>query len=156
VLAGNGVRAMEDCDLSSTTTRALSHAILTYNRGRKSGLADGIGITPSHNPPEDGGFKYNPPNGGPAETDVTNWIQDDANGLLEKGLDGVRRIPYSHALGGGTTSRHDYIGAYVPDLASVIDMDAIRGAGLKIGVDPLGGAGVYYWPRIAEYYKLPL
>jgi phosphoglucomutase len=156
VLAANGVQVMVDCDLSYTPTPVLSHAILTYNHGRKSGLADGVVITPSHNPPEDGGFKYNPPNGGPAETDVTKWIQDDANGILEKGLDGVRRVPYSRARGGGTTSRHDYIAAYVPDLASVIDMDAIRGAGLKIGVDPLGGAGVYYWPRIAEHYKLPL
>ena len=156
VLAANSVQVMVDCELSYTPTPALSHAILTYNRGRKSGLADGIVITPSHNPPEDGGFKYNPPNGGPAETDVTKWIQDDANGILEKGLDGVRRVPYSRALGASTTSRHDYIGAYVPDLASVIDIDAIRGAGLKIGVDPLGGAGVYYWPRIAEHYKLPL
>jgi len=156
VLAANGVEVMVDCDLLYTPTPALSHAILTYNRGRKSGLADGIVITPSHNPPEDGGFKYNPPNGGPADTNVTNWVQDDANGTIEKGLDGVRRTPYAHALAADTTHRHDYIGAYVPDLASVIDMDAIRGAGLKIGVDPLGGAGVYYWPRIAEFYKIPL
>jgi phosphoglucomutase len=156
VLAASGVEVMVDCDLLYTPTPALSHAILTYNHGRKSGLADGIVITPSHNPPEDGGFKYNPPNGGPADTHVTKWIEDDANGTLEKGLDGVRRVPYARAIGAGTTHRHDYISAYVPDLASVVDMDAIRGAGLKIGVDPLGGAGVYYWPRIAEYHKIPL
>jgi phosphoglucomutase len=156
VLAANGVDVMVDCDLLYTPTPALSHAILTYNRGRRSGLADGIVITPSHNPPEDGGFKYNPPNGGPADTDVTTWIENEANGILEKGLDGVRRLPYARAIAAGTTHRHDYIGSYVPDMGSVVDMDAIHGAGLKIGVDPLGGAGVHYWPRIAEHYGIPL
>jgi phosphoglucomutase len=156
VLAANGVEVMVDLDLAWTPTPALSHAILTYNRGRRSGFADGIVITPSHNPPEDGGFKYNPPNGGPADTDVTNWIQNEANGILEAGLDGVRRLPYARAIGAGTTHRHDYITAYVADLGSVLDMDAIRGAGLKIGVDPLGGAGVHYWPRIAEHYCIAL
>jgi phosphoglucomutase len=156
VLAANGVEVMLDIDLAWTPTPALSHAILTYNRGRRSGLADGIVITPSHNPPEDGGFKYNPPNGGPADTGVTNWIENEANGILEAALDGVRRFTYARAIGANTTHRHDYIGAYVPDLGSVVDMDAIRGAGLKIGVDPLGGAGVRYWPRIAEHYRIPL
>jgi phosphoglucomutase len=156
VLAANGVEVMVDLDLAWTPTPALSHAILTYNRGRRSGFADGIVITPSHNPPEDGGFKYNPPNGGPADTDVTNWIQNEANGILEAGLDGVRRLPYARAIGAGTTHRHDYISAYVADLGFVVDMDAIRGAGLKIGVDPLGGAGVHYWPRIAEHYGIAL
>jgi phosphoglucomutase len=156
VLAANGVEAMVDCDLAYTPTPALSHAVLTYNRGRQSGLADGIVITPSHNPPEDGGFKYNPPNGGPADTHVTAWIENEANRILEAALAPVRRLPYARALAAATTHRHDYIGAYVPDLGSVLDMDAIRGAGLKIGVDPLGGAGVYYWPRIAEHYGIPL
>ena len=154
VLAANGVAVHIDAGLSYTPTPVLSHAILTHNRGRKTGLADGIVITPSHNPPEDGGFKYNPPNGGPADTNVTKWIENDANATLEKNLDGVKRIPYARAL--AAAHRHDYMSVYVPDLANVIDIDAIRSAGLKIGVDPLGGAGVYYWPRIAEHYKLPL
>jgi len=156
VLAANDVQVMVDDQLAYTPTPTLSHAILTYNRGRSAGMADGIVITPSHNPPEDGGFKYNPPNGGPADTNVTRWIEDEANRILAAGLDGVKRVTYARALGIGTTHRHDYISAYVGDLGAVVDMDAIRGAGLKIGVDPLGGAGVDYWPRIAEHYKLPL
>ena len=156
VLAGNGVEVMVDEQLAYTPTPTLSHAILTYNRGRAKGLADGIVVTPSHNPPEDGGFKYNPPNGGPADTHVTKWIEDEANRILTAGLDGVRRVSYARALNGGTGHRHDYISAYVGDLGAVVDMDAIRGAGLKIGVDPLGGAGVHYWPRIAEHYKFAL
>ena len=139
-----------------TPTPAVSHAILCYNRGRRTGLADGIVVTPSHNPPDNGGFKYNPPNGGPADTNVTGWIQDRANELMEAGLGGVKRIPYQRALRAATTHRHDYLGAYVRDLGNVIDMDAIRGAGIHVGVDPLGGAGVHYWAPIAERYKLDL
>jgi phosphoglucomutase len=139
-----------------TPTPAVSHAILTYNRGRTKGFADGIVITPSHNPPEDGGFKYNPPNGGPADTDVTGWIEDKANEFLEKGIRGVKRIPLARALRAPTVHRHDYLSAYVSDLGSVVDMEAIRGAGIRMGVDPLGGAGVHYWARIAEHYSLDL
>ena len=156
VLAANGVDVMIDHDGGYTPTPALSHAILTYNRGRTDALADGIVITPSHNPPEDGGFKYNPPNGGPADTDATRWIADRANALLAGGLHDVNRVPYQRALKVPTTHRHDYVSAYVNDLGSVIDMDAIRGAKLKLGVDPLGGAGVAYWPRIAERYGFAL
>jgi phosphoglucomutase len=152
VLAANDVEVMVDRDRGYTPTPVVSHAILRYNRGRTSGLADGIVVTPSHNPPEDGGFKYNPPNGGPAETDVTGWIEHEANALLAAGLGAVRRIPYERALRASTTHRHDYITPYVDDLASVIDMTAIRHAGIRIGVDPLGGAGVHYWePIIAKY-----
>jgi phosphoglucomutase len=139
-----------------TPTPAVSHAIVCYNKGRTSGFADGIVITPSHNPPDNGGFKYNPPNGGPADTDVTRWIEARANELLESGLDGVKRLPYESALRAATTHRHDYLGAYVADLANVVDMEAIHGAGLHLGVDPLGGAGVHYWPAIADRYRLDL
>ncbi|HAV89418.1 MAG TPA: phosphoglucomutase, alpha-D-glucose phosphate-specific, partial [Pseudomonas sp.] len=137
-------------------TPAISNAILSYNRGRTSGLADGIVITPSHNPPGDGGFKYNPTNGGPADTGVTKWIQERANALLVAGLDGVKRMDYRQALKAATTQRFDFIDAYVGGLERVIDLDAIRGSGLKFAVDPLGGAGVHYWPRIAERFGLPL
>jgi phosphoglucomutase len=139
-----------------TPTPAVSHAILTYNRGRRQGLADGVVITPSHNPPADGGFKYNPPNGGPAETDVTGWIEAKANELLASGLRGVSRVTYEKALRASTTHRHDYLDAYTKDLGEVIDFDAIRGAKIKLGVDPLGGAGVHYWGPIAERYRLDL
>jgi len=156
VLAANGVETMVDTDLAYTPTPALSHAILTYNRGRKINLADGIVITPSHNPPEDGGFKYNPPSGGPADTTATKWIENRANELIAGGLAGVKRVPYSKALAAGTTHRHDYITTYVEDLKSVIDFDVLAGSTLKLAVDPLGGAGVYYWPRIVERYGLGL
>ncbi|HET7063323.1 MAG TPA: phosphoglucomutase (alpha-D-glucose-1,6-bisphosphate-dependent) [Rudaea sp.] len=139
-----------------TPTPAISHAILTHNRGRTTGLADGIVVTPSHNPPEDGGFKYNPPNGGPADTDVTGWIQDRANALLGDNIKDVRRVPFSRALRAETTHEHDFLDAYVSDLGAVIDFDAIRGAGLRLGVDPLGGAGVHYWAPIAERYRIDL
>jgi phosphoglucomutase len=156
VLAANDVDVMIDDRDGYTPTPVVSHAILTCNRGRSTGLADGIVVTPSHNPPEDGGFKYNPTNGGPADTDVTRWIQDRANALLLAGLDGVRRVNFARAKTASTTHRHDYMDAYVGDLGSVIDMDAIRGATLSLGVDPLGGAGVCYWGMIAERYKLPI
>jgi phosphoglucomutase len=156
VLAANGIETRVDSELAYTPTPALSHAILTYNRGRKTGLADGIVITPSHNPPEDGGFKYNPPNGGPADTTATKWIENRANEIIAAGLTGVKRFPYAKALAAGTTHRHDYITAYVDDLGSVIDFAVLAGTTLKLAVDPLGGAGVYYWPRIAERYNLPL
>jgi phosphoglucomutase len=156
VLAANGVDTMIDSAGGYTPTPALSHAILTYNRGRADGLADGIVITPSHNPPEDGGFKYNPPNGGPADTGATRWIEDRANELLQGGLRQILRMPYEGARKVSTTHRHDYVSAYVNDLASVLDMDAIRGAHLNVGVDPLGGAGVAYWGRISERYGVPL
>jgi phosphoglucomutase len=156
VLAANGVEVMIAEGDEYTPTPVISHAILTYNRGRKTGLADGIVITPSHNPPDDGGFKYNPPNGGPAETDVTNWIQSTANQFLESALQGIKRIPFQQALRASTTHRHDFLHSYVSDLANVIDMDSIRGAKVNMGVDPLGGAGVHYWARIAEQYGLDL
>ncbi|MDY0212845.1 MAG: phosphoglucomutase (alpha-D-glucose-1,6-bisphosphate-dependent) [Desulfuromonadaceae bacterium] len=156
VLAANGVNVMIAKDDEYTPTPAVSHAILTYNRGRKTGLADGIVVTPSHNPPHDGGFKYNPPNGGPAESDITAWIEARANGFLENELVGVKRMAYEKALRASTTHRHDYLTTYVADLANVLDMDAIRGATLKLGVDPLGGAGVHYWEPIAEHYGLNL
>ena len=156
VLAANGVEVMIADGDEYTPTPAISHAILTYNRGRKTGLADGIVITPSHNPPHDGGFKYNPPNGGPAEGIVTNWIQAKANEFLEAGLQGVNRISFEKALRASTTHRHDYLNTYIADLASVVEMDAIRDAKLRIGVDPLGGAGVHYWGPIAEQYGLNL
>jgi phosphoglucomutase len=156
VLAANGVEVLLAEGDEYTPTPVISHAILTYNRGRKTGLADGIVITPSHNPPDDGGFKYNPPNGGPAETDVTDWIQATANRFLESALQGVKRIPFEQALRSSTTHRHDFLSSYVSDLANVIDMDSIRGAGVNMGVDPLGGAGVHYWARIADQYKLDL
>jgi phosphoglucomutase len=156
VLAANGVEVMLAEGDEYTPTPAVSHAILTYNRGRKTGLADGIVITPSHNPPHDGGFKYNPPNGGPAESDVTAGIEAKANAFIEKGLRGVRRISFEKALHLSTTHRHDYLNAYITDLANVVDMDAIRGAKISLGVDPLGGAGVHYWGPIAERYGLNL
>ncbi len=156
VLAANGVDVMVAQKDEYTPTPAVSHAILTYNRGRDSGLADGVVVTPSHNPPEDGGFKYNPPNGGPADAKITAWIEAKANGFLRNGLEGVKRIPFEKALRATTTHRHDYRSAYVSDLGNVIDMDAIRGAGIDMGVDPLGGAGVSYWGEIAERYGLNL
>jgi phosphoglucomutase len=156
VLAANGVEVMLAEGDEYTPTPAVSHAILTYNRGRKTRLGDGIVFTPSHNPPRDGGFKYNPPNGGPAEPTVTNWIEAKANEFLENGLLDLKRIPFEKALRAPTTHRHDYLNAYVADLANVIDMDAIRGANISLGVDPLGGAGVHYWGPIAERYGLNL
>jgi len=156
VLAANGVNVMLAEGDAYTPTPAISHAILTYNRGRTMGLADGIVITPSHNPPHDGGFKYNPPSGGPAEGFVTEWIQAKANEFLEVGLRAVKRISLEKALRASTTHRHNYLIAYVSDLAGVIDMDVIRGANIRMGVDPLGGAGVHYWSPIAERYGLNL
>ena len=156
VLAANGVEVMLARGDEYTPTPAVSQAIITYNKGRASGLADGIVITPSHNPPDNGGFKYNPPNGGPADTDVTGWIQARANELLDSALAGVKRVPYEKARRAATTHRYDFLNSYVADLGNVIDMDAVRGAGLHLGVDPLGGAGVHYWPAIAEHYKLDL
>ncbi|MFH8480661.1 phosphoglucomutase (alpha-D-glucose-1,6-bisphosphate-dependent) [Streptomyces sp. NPDC018055] len=156
VLAANGVTALIDSDDGYTPTPAVSHAILTYNHGRTEHLADGIVVTPSHNPPADGGFKYNPPNGGPAASDATSWIQDRANALIEAGLGEVRRIPYARALAAGTTGRHDFLTAYVDDLPSVLNLEAVRDAGLRIGADPLGGASVAYWGRIAERHRIDL
>ena len=156
VLAAHGVNVMIDAQDGYTPTPAISHAILCHNRGRTSGLADGIVITPSHNPPEDGGFKYNPPNGGPADTDVTRWIQDQANLLLVTALTDVPRITLERARAAATTHRHDYLNTYVGDLANVVDMNAIRDSKLSLGVDPLGGAGVRYWGAIVEHYGLPL
>ena len=156
VLAANEVDVMIDNRDSFTPTPVVSHAILTYNRGKSRGLADGIVVTPSHNPPEDGGFKYDPPSGGPADSATTKWIQDKANELIAGGLKDVRRISFAKAKSAATTHRHDYMGAYIGDLGSVIDFDAIRAAGLKLGVDPLGGAGVFYWGMIADEYKIPL
>jgi len=156
VLAANEVEVMIDAALGYTPTPALSHAILTYNRAHPKHLADGIVITPSHNPPEDGGFKYNPPNGGPADTTVTRSIETHANHILQSRLEQVKRILYAHALRAETTHRHDYITAYVNDLSSVIDFDPLTGAKLSLAVDPLGGAGVHYWPRIAEQYNIAL
>jgi phosphoglucomutase len=156
VLAANGVEVMLAEHDEYTPTPVISHAILTYNRGRTSGLADGIVITPSHNPPDNGGFKYNPPNGGPADKNVTGWIEARANEFLKSNLQGVQRISYEKALRSSTTHRHDFLNAYVSDLGNVIDMDAIRGANISMGVDPLGGAGVHYWGPIAERYGLNL
>ena len=156
VMAANEVEVMIAQGDEYTPTPVLSHAILSYNRGRKSGLADGIVITPSHNPPHDGGFKYNPPNGGPAAGAITGWIEARANELLESGLNGVKRVSYEKALHAATTHRHDYLDAYISDLANVIDMEAIRGSKISLGVDPLGGAGVHYWGPIAERYGLNL
>ncbi|MBI4881673.1 MAG: alpha-D-glucose phosphate-specific phosphoglucomutase [Planctomycetes bacterium] len=154
VLAGNGVDVLVDRDEGYTPTPAISHAILCHNRGRKEHLADGIVITPSHNPPEDGGFKYNPPHGGPADTEVTDWIEKKANELLAAGLKGVRRVPYEHARRADTTRGHDFTGAYTRDLAAVIDTPAIAAAGVKIGVDPMGGSGIAYWGPIAQAHGL--
>lgn len=156
VFAANGVEVMIQSGGGYTPTPVISHAILAHNRGRAAGLADGVVITPSHNPPDDGGFKYNPPTGGPADTAATRWIQDRANALLRADLQDVRRMPYERARRSPTTHAHDYIPAYVADLAQVVDMAAIAAAGLKIGVDPMGGAGVHYWQPIAERYRLDL
>ncbi len=156
VLAANGVEVMLAAKDEYTPTPAISHAILAHNRGRDTGLADGVVITPSHNPPDNGGFKYNPPNGGPADTGVTSWIEARANAFLESCLQGVKRMPFDQALRAATTHRHDYLNAYVNELGKVIDMAAIRGANIRLGVDPLGGAGVRYWAAIAERYGLNL
>ena len=156
VLAANGVEVMIDREGGYTPTPVISHAILSWNRGRKTGLADGVVITPSHNPPEDGGFKYNPPHGGPADTDATRRIEELANELLAGDLRGVKRISVGKARSASTTHRHDYTGSYVGDLGSVLDMEAIRGAGLHLGVDPLGGSGVAYWGPIADRYGLDI
>jgi phosphoglucomutase len=154
VLVGNGVAVLVDVHHGLTPTPAVSHAILTYNRGRKTGLADGIVVTPSHNPPEDGGFKYNPPNGGPADTDVTGTIQRQANELLRTGLSDIRRLNYERAL--AETARYDFTETYVADLGRVLNMDAIRASGLRLGVDPLGGASIGYWAAIRDRYGLDL
>jgi len=156
VLAANGVEVMISPGDEYTPTPALSHAILTYNRGRETGLADGIVITPSHNPPDSGGFKYNPPNGGPADTDVTKWIESRANDLLWSGADAIDRVGLAAARRAATTRTHDYLESYVGDLGAILDMDAIRGSRIRMGVDPLGGAGVHYWARIAEAFRLDL
>ncbi len=156
VLAANGVEVMISPGNEYTPTPALSHAILTYNRGRETGLADGIVITPSHNPPDSGGFKYNPPNGGPADTDVTKWIESRANDLLRSGAGAIDRMGFAAARRAATTRTHDYLESYVGDLGAILDMDAIRGSRIRMGVDPLGGAGVHYWARIAEAFRLDL
>ncbi len=156
VFAANGVETLISTGGEYTPTPAVSHAILVYNRGRKTGLADGIVVTPSHNPPDNGGYKYNPPNGGPADTDATRWIEAKANALLEGRLKDVRRTAFDRARRAATTKEHDFLSAYVGDLGGVIDFDAIRGARIRMGVDPMGGAGVHYWARIAERYKLDL
>ena len=156
VLAANGVETLIARDGEFTPTPAVSHAILVHNRGRTAGLADGIVVTPSHNPPDDGGFKYNPPNGGPADADVTGWIEARANAMLEDRLARVRRMPFLSARGASTTHEHDFLGTYVADLGGVIDFGVIRGSGIRLGVDPLGGAGVHYWARIAERYGIDL
>jgi phosphoglucomutase len=156
VLAANGVDVMISAGGEYTPTPAVSHAILTYNRGRAAGLADGIVITPSHNPPDDGGFKYNPPNGGPADSDITGWIETRANDLLRSGIGAVARIGFAEARRAATTHSHDYLQTYVGDLGAILDMDVIRGSRIRMGVDPLGGAGVRYWARIAEIHRLDL
>src|SRR6185437_3418268 len=160
VLAANGVETMIAVADEYTPTPAVSHAILMYNQGRTKGLADGIIITPSHNPPDDGGFKYNPPNGGPADTDITKWVESAANPLLEAAVkgdtSGIKRIPLARALKASTTHRHDYLNNYIDDLSNVLDMDAIRGGKAKVCVSPLGGAGVHYWEPIAQKYHLDL
>lgn len=156
VFAANDVTVLIDSADGYTPTPAVSHAILTHNRGRTTGLADGVVVTPSHNPPADGGFKYNPPSGGPAASDATSWIQDRANEIITGGLKDVRRLPYARALAADTTARHDFLGTYVDDLPGVLDLDAIRAAGVRIGADPLGGASVAYWGRIAERHRIDL
>jgi phosphoglucomutase len=156
VLAANGVQTMISSGGEFTPTPAISHAILVHNRGRKSGLADGIVIPPSHNPPDNGGFNYNTPNGGPADTDITGWVQQRANALIEGGLKEVKRMPFAQARKAATTHEHDYLNTYVADLANIVDFDIIRSAGVHMGVDPLGGAGVHYWAPIADRYKLDL
>jgi phosphoglucomutase len=156
VFVGNGVTTMVSAGTPYTPTPVLSHAILVYNRGRAEHLADGIVLSPSHNPPADGGYKYNPTNGGPADTDVTRWIQDRANALLADGLKDVRRVPYAQARRSSLVREHDYVASYVSDLENIVDFGLIRAAGLKLGVDPLGGSGVHYWGPIAERYRLDL
>ncbi|WP_129311384.1 phosphoglucomutase (alpha-D-glucose-1,6-bisphosphate-dependent) [Streptomyces sp. L2] len=156
VFAANDVTVLVDSADGYTPTPAVSHAILTHNAGRTMGLADGVVVTPSHNPPADGGFKYNPPSGGPAASDATAWIQDRANQIITGGLKDVRRVPYARALAAPTTGRYDFLGTYVGDLPSVLELDAVRAAGLRIGADPLGGASVAYWGRIAEQHCLDL
>jgi phosphoglucomutase len=156
VLAANGVEVMVSAGGEYTPTPAVSHAILTYNRGRKNGLADGIVITPSHNPPDNGGFKYNPPNGGPADSDVTSGIEARANELLQSGAGAIGRVGFAAAQRAATTHAHDYLQAYVGDLGAILDMEVIRGSRIRMGVDPLGGAGVHYWARIAEVHRLDL
>ncbi|CAM5513169.1 hypothetical protein SHIRM173S_11268 [Streptomyces hirsutus] len=156
VFAANGVTVLIDSANGYTPTPAVSHAILTHNRGRTTGLADGVVVTPSHNPPADGGFKYNPPSGGPAGSEATGWIQDRANEIIRGGLEDVRRIPYARALTAPGTGRYDFLGTYVADLPSVLDLEAIRTAGVRIGADPLGGASVDYWGRIAEQHGIDL
>jgi phosphoglucomutase len=156
VLAGNGVEVMIDHHHDYTPTPTLSHTIVSYNRGRTKGLADGIVVTPSHNPPNDGGYKYNPPNGGPAETDVTIWIQQRANEYLENKLKGVKRIPYEKAYKASTTHQYDFMNPYLDDLKNVVDLDLVRSSGIRLGVDPLGGAGVHYWGAIRDKYRLNL
>ncbi|MEU2542660.1 phosphoglucomutase (alpha-D-glucose-1,6-bisphosphate-dependent) [Streptomyces iakyrus] len=156
VFAANEVTVLIDDADGYTPTPAVSHAILTHNGGRTTGLADGVVVTPSHNPPADGGFKYNPPSGGPAASDATSWIQDRANEIIRGGLKDVRRVPYARALAAPTTGRYDFLGTYVADLPGVLDLDAIRAAGVRIGADPLGGASVAYWGRIAEQHRLDL
>jgi len=156
VLAANGVGVLVAANDAFTPTPAVSHAILVHNRGRVDALADGIVVTPSHNPPEDGGFKYNPANGGPADKDITDWIGARANALIADALRGVKRMPYERARQAPTTREHDFVSRYIEDLTSVIDIDVIRQAKLRIGVDPLGGAGVHYWGRIAERYRFDL
>ncbi|QIQ06276.1 phosphoglucomutase (alpha-D-glucose-1,6-bisphosphate-dependent) [Streptomyces liangshanensis] len=156
VFAANGVTLLLDTADGYTPTPAVSHAIVTYNRGRTAQLADGVVVTPSHNPPRDGGFKYNPPSGGPAGSDATGWIQDRANAIIAAGMKDVQRLPYTRALAADTTGRYDFLGAYVADLPAVLDLDAVRAAGVRIGADPLGGASVGYWGRIAEQHRIDL
>jgi len=156
VFAANDVTVLVDSRDGYTPTPVLSHAVIAYNRGHSDARADGVVLTPSHNPPADGGYKYNPPHGGPADADVTGWIQDRANTLLESGLDGVRRIPYARARAADTTGTYDYLDTYCGDLPAVVDLDAVRASGLRIGADPLGGASVAYWEEIASRYALDL
>ncbi|EFL03944.1 phosphoglucomutase, alpha-D-glucose phosphate-specific [Streptomyces sp. SPB78] len=156
VFAANDVRVLIDADDGYTPTPAVSHAILRWNKGRERDLADGVVVTPSHNPPGDGGFKYNPPSGGPAGSEATGWIQERANRIVADGLKDVRRIPYTRALAADTTERYDFLGTYVEDLPTVVDLEAVRAAGVRIGADPLGGASVAYWGRIAERHGLDL
>ena len=156
VLAANGVNVMRDHQQGYTPTPTISHAILTYNRGRQSGLADGIVVTPSHNPPADGGYKYNPPHGGPADTDVTAWIEQRANGYLGNNLTGVKRLPYEQAFKAPTVHPYDYVTPYVDDLSNVVDLEVVRNSGVRLGVDPLGGASVHYWGAIRDKYRLDL
>jgi phosphoglucomutase len=156
VLAANNIEVMLSEGTAYTPTPAVSHAILRYNHKKQTGLADGIVITPSHNPPDDGGFKYDPPNGGPADTHVTSWIESKANEYLRNALEGVQRMMFAQALRASTTHRYDYLHSYVGDLESVVDMAAVRNAKISLGVDPLGGAGIDYWPLIAERYGLNL